>query len=127
MARRSSRRSGSLAPRSYRSAPPPTPGLTISGAIGARTAAAIYVVSHHAVGFGQIGLAEFARVCHAHGVPVIADVASEYDLKGFLGAGADLAIYSAHKFLGGPTAGIVAGRKDLVRAAFRRTVASAAA
>jgi D-glucosaminate-6-phosphate ammonia-lyase len=51
-------------------------------------------------------------------VPVIADVASEYDLKGFLAAGADLAVYSAHKFLGGPTAGIVAGRKDLVRAAY---------
>ena len=74
----------------------------LEGAIGARTAAAVYVVSHHAVGFGQIGLAEFARVCHAHGVPVIADVASEYDLKGFLGAGADLAIYSAHKFPGRP-------------------------
>ena len=90
----------------------------LEGSIGPRTAAAVYVVSHHAVGLGQIGLAEFARVCHAHGVPVIADVASEYDLNGFLAAGADLAIYSAHKFLGGPTAGIVAGRKDLVRAAF---------
>ena len=51
-------------------------------------------------------------------MPVIVDAASEYDLKGFLAAGADLAVYSAHKFLGGPTAGIVAGRKDLVRAAF---------
>ena len=59
-----------------------------------------------------------AAICHARGVPVIVDAASEYDLKGFLAAGADLAIYSAHKFLGGPTAGIVAGRKDLVRAAF---------
>jgi D-glucosaminate-6-phosphate ammonia-lyase len=49
---------------------------------------------------------------------VIVDAASEYDLKGFLAQGADIAIYSAHKFLGGPTAGIVAGRKDLVRAAY---------
>ena len=68
-----------------------------------------------------------ARVCHARGVPVIVDAASEYDLEGFLAAGADLAIYSAHKFLGGPTAGIVAGRKDLVRAAFLQNSASAAA
>jgi seryl-tRNA(Sec) selenium transferase len=51
-------------------------------------------------------------------VPVIVDAASEYDLRGFLLKGADIVIYSAHKFLGGPTAGIVCGRKPLVRAAF---------
>jgi L-seryl-tRNA(Ser) seleniumtransferase len=76
------------------------------------------VISHHAVQYGQIPLAEFCRICNARGVPVIVDAASEYDLKGFLVAGAALAIYSAHKFLGGPTGGLVAGRKDLVRAAF---------
>ena len=90
----------------------------LEGCIGPRTAAAVYVVSHHAVGFGQIPLVEFCRVCRAGGVPVIVDAASEYDLQGFLAAGADIVVYSAHKFLGGPTAGIVAGRKDLVRAAF---------
>jgi uncharacterized pyridoxal phosphate-dependent enzyme len=83
-----------------------------------RTAAALYVVSHHTVQNGQLPLLRFAELCHARGVPVVADLASEYDLRGFLAAGVDLAIYSAHKFLGGPTAGIVAGRKDLVRAAF---------
>lgn len=83
-----------------------------------RTAAALFVVSHHTVQYGQMPLDVFARVCHERGVPVIADLASEYDLKGFLAAGADIAIYSAHKFLGGMTAGIVAGRKDLVRATF---------
>jgi L-seryl-tRNA(Ser) seleniumtransferase len=49
---------------------------------------------------------------------VIVDAASEYDLRGFLAKGADLVCYSAHKFLGGPTAGIIAGRKDLVRACY---------
>jgi L-seryl-tRNA(Ser) seleniumtransferase len=83
-----------------------------------RTAAALFVVSHHTVQNGQLPLARFAEICHARGVPVVADLASEYDLRGFLAAGVDLAVYSAHKFLGGPTAGIVAGRKDLVRAAF---------
>jgi D-glucosaminate-6-phosphate ammonia-lyase len=83
-----------------------------------RTAAALYVVSHHVVHYGQLPLDVFAAACHAKGVPVIADLASEYDLRGFLAAGADIAIYSAHKFLGGMTAGIVAGRKDLVRATF---------
>ena len=86
--------------------------------LGERTAAAVYVVSHHCVGYGQLPLAQFAELCHARGVPVLADLASEYDLRGFLAAGADVAIYSAHKFLGGPTAGIVAGPKALVRSAF---------
>jgi L-seryl-tRNA(Ser) seleniumtransferase len=88
------------------------------GRIGERTAAAVYVVSHHAVQYGQIALAEFCAICRAHGIPVIVDAASEYDLRGFLAKGVDLVAYSAHKFLGGPTAGIVAGRKELVRAAF---------
>jgi D-glucosaminate-6-phosphate ammonia-lyase len=90
----------------------------LSGAITERAAAAVYVVSHHAVNYGLIPLDEFVEVCHGRGVPVIVDAASEYDLKGFLATGADIALYSSHKFLGGPTAGIVAGRTDLVRASY---------
>ncbi len=90
----------------------------LAGQLNERSAAALYVVSHHAVDYGQIPLEDFAAVCRERGVPVIVDAASEYDLEGFLNAGADVAVYSAHKFLGGPTAGIVAGRKDLVRATF---------
>lgn len=83
-----------------------------------QTACAVYVISHHCVGYGQLPLDEFATICRGRNVPVVVDAASEYDLRGFLAAGADLVCYSAHKFLGGPTAGIVAGRKDLVRATF---------
>jgi D-glucosaminate-6-phosphate ammonia-lyase len=90
----------------------------LEGAITPRTAAVVYVVSHHVVQNGMIALAAFAALAHAKGVPVIVDAASEYDLRGVLGAGADLALYSSHKFLGGPTGGIVAGRKHLVRAAY---------
>lgn len=90
----------------------------LSGKITECTAAAVYVVSHHTVDYGMIPLPEFAQRCHAQGVPVIADLASEYDLRTFLNQGADIAIYSAHKFLGGPTAGIVAGERELVRAAY---------
>lgn len=90
----------------------------LAGKITERTAAAVYVVSHHTVNYGQIPLREFVRVCHERGVPVIADLASEYDLRGFLEQGADIAIYSAHKFLGGPTAGIFAGSREFVRAAY---------
>jgi len=90
----------------------------LAAAINERTAAAVYVVSHHTVQYGMLPLDEFAEIARARGVPVIVDAASEYDLRGFLAAGADLALYSSHKFLGGPTGGIVAGRRDLVRAAF---------
>ncbi|EGE59837.1 UNVERIFIED_ORG: L-seryl-tRNA(Ser) seleniumtransferase [Rhizobium esperanzae] len=87
-------------------------------AITDKTAAAVYVVSHHVVDYGLLNLKEFVEIAHARGVPVIVDAASEYDLKIFLEQGADIALYSGHKFLGGPTSGIVAGRKDLVRYAF---------
>jgi L-seryl-tRNA(Ser) seleniumtransferase len=90
----------------------------LEGALNELTAAILFVVSHHTVQYGQMTLEEVVDLAHAKGVPVIVDGASEYDLKGFLASGADIAVYSAHKFLGGPTAGIVAGRKDLVRAAF---------
>jgi D-glucosaminate-6-phosphate ammonia-lyase len=90
----------------------------LEGALSERTAAALYVVSHHVVGYGQLPLETFAAIAHARGVPVVVDAASEYDLAGFLARGGDLAVYSAHKFLGGLTAGIVAGRLDLVRAAY---------
>ncbi len=86
--------------------------------IGERTAAGLFVVSHHVVPEGQIPFEDFVRVCRAHGVPVIVDMASEYDLRGPLARGASIAIYSSHKFLGGPTGGIVAGAKELVRAAY---------
>ncbi|MEW9307487.1 aminotransferase class V-fold PLP-dependent enzyme [Labrys neptuniae] len=87
----------------------------LAGAITDRTAAAVYVVSHHVVDYAQIPLRVFAKVAHEHGIPVIVDAASEYDLQGFLADGADLVLYSGHKFLGGPTSGIVAGPKELVR------------
>ncbi|ESX80857.1 MULTISPECIES: aminotransferase class V-fold PLP-dependent enzyme [unclassified Mesorhizobium] len=87
----------------------------LSGAITERTAAAIYVVSHHVVEYGQIPLKMFVETARARGVPVIVDAASEYDLAGFLASGADLVLYSGHKFLGGPTSGIVAGTKARVR------------
>ncbi|SCX18640.1 L-seryl-tRNA(Sec) selenium transferase [Agrobacterium sp. DSM 25558] len=90
----------------------------MENAITDRTAAAVYVVSHHVVDYGLLNLKEFVEIAHAKGVPVIVDAASEYDLKLFLEQGADIVLYSGHKFLGGPTSGVVAGKKDLVRNAF---------
>jgi L-seryl-tRNA(Ser) seleniumtransferase len=90
----------------------------LAGAITEKTAAAVYVISHHVVDYGQIPLETFCEVAHEKGVPVIVDAASEYDLEKFLKAGADLVLYSGHKFLGGPTSGIVAGKKDFVAACY---------
>lgn len=90
----------------------------MENAINEKTAAALYVISHHVVDYGLLGLKEFAEIAHAKGVPVIVDAASEYDLRLFLEQGADIVLYSGHKFLGGPTSGIVAGKKELVRHAF---------
>lgn len=90
----------------------------MENAITEKTAAAVYVVSHHVVDHGLLNLKEFVEIAHAKGVPVIVDAASEYDLEVFLEQGADVALYSGHKFLGGPTSGIVTGRKELVRHAF---------
>jgi len=94
----------------------------LEAALDETVAAALYVVSHQVVHYGQIPLARFAEIAHAKGVPVIVDAASEYDLTGFLGQGADLVIYSGHKFLGGPTSGIIAGNRDLVRAAYLQNI-----
>lgn len=90
----------------------------MENAITEKTAAAIYVISHHVVNYGLLHLSEFVEIAHAKGVPVIVDAASEYDLELFLATGADIVLYSGHKFLGGPTSGIVAGSKELVRNAF---------
>ena len=97
-------------------------GYQLAGAITDRTAAAVYVVSHHTVQYGLLTLNEFAAICHSRGVPVIVDAASEYDLTGFLKNGGDLVLYSSHKFLGGPTGGIVAGRMDLVTARMLKNI-----
>ena len=70
---------------------------------------------------GPFGLEPIARVAHERGVPVLVDAAAE-DLtipNVHLKRGADLVAYSGGKALRGPqSAGLLIGRKDLVRAAW---------
>lgn len=94
----------------------------LKAALTEETAAALYVVSHHVVHYGQIPLERFVGIAHAEQVPVIVDAASEYDLRRFINSGADIVIYSGHKFMGGPTSGIIAGRHELVRAAYLQNI-----
>ncbi|MFN0114239.1 MAG: aminotransferase class V-fold PLP-dependent enzyme [Paracoccaceae bacterium] len=88
----------------------------LEAAIRDGLAAAVFVVSHHTVREGELPMDLFASICRSHGVPVIVDMASEYDLNGPVALGADAVIWSGHKFLGGTTSGIVAGRAAMIRA-----------
>ena len=75
------------------------------------------------VGFTELPrLEELAAVARRHGLPLVDDQGSgalvelpgEPTAKESLAAGADLVCFSGDKLLGGPQAGIVVGRADLV-------------
>ena len=94
-------------------------------AIGDETALILRV---HQSNFRVVGFTELPplrRLAHAarnHDLPlvddlgsgVLADLADEPSAKDSLAAGADLVTFSGDKLLGGPQAGIVVGRADLV-------------
>lgn len=88
----------------------------LGSALGPNTAAVMYVVSHHTGGGSNLDLPTVVSIAHASDVPVIVDAAAEVDLRRYLDQGADLAIYSGHKAIAGPTSGLVLGRHDLVDA-----------
>jgi L-seryl-tRNA(Ser) seleniumtransferase len=94
-------------------------------AIGPETALLLRVhqSNFRLVGFTeQPPLEELVRVGRAHGLPVVDDLGSgvlvelegEPSAKDALAAGADLVCFSGDKLLGGPQAGIVVGRGELV-------------
>jgi len=94
-------------------------------AIGLETAALLRVhqSNFRIVGFaGQPSVAELAEVARRAGLPLVDDLGSgslldagdEPTAASSLAAGADLVCFSGDKLLGGPQAGIVVGRADLV-------------
>jgi L-seryl-tRNA(Ser) seleniumtransferase len=94
-------------------------------AIGPDTALVLRVhqSNFRLVGFTELPrLDEVAAVAHAHELPLVDDLGSgalgdlpgEPSARESLAAGADLVCFSGDKLLGGPQAGIVAGRADLV-------------
>ncbi|WP_341348510.1 DgaE family pyridoxal phosphate-dependent ammonia lyase [Paenibacillus sp. FSL H3-0469] len=86
----------------------------IEQAIGERTAAILYVKSHHAVQKNMISVEEAWEVAQRRGVPMIVDAAAEEDLRKYVQY-SDLAIYSGSKAVEGPTSGIVAGGKTYIQ------------
>jgi L-seryl-tRNA(Ser) seleniumtransferase len=94
-------------------------------AIGPETAVLLRVhqSNFRVVGFTELPLVEeLARVARAHelvlvddlGSGALVDVGDERTARASLAAGADLVCFSGDKLLGGPQAGVVVGRADLV-------------
>lgn len=91
----------------------------IRAGLNERTVAAMFVISHHTSQFGYVQLEEFIALCHEAGVPVIIDAAAQdHQIERLIAAGADLLVFSGQKYLSGPTAGVVCGRRDLVEAVY---------
>ena len=94
----------------------------LEAAIGGRTAAVVHLVSPFTSPPGTLSLAQTIEIAHRRDVPVIVDAASmlppRENLTRFLRMGADLVSFSGGKGIRGPqSTGILAGRRDLIRAA----------
>lgn len=99
-----------------------TQPFELDAAIGDRTAAVAYLISPFTSPPGTLSLEQTIEIAHRRGVPVIVDAASmlppRENLTKFLRMGADLVSVSGGKGIRGPqSSGILAGRRDLVRAA----------
>ena len=93
----------------------------LEDAITERTAAVAHLVSPFTSPPGILSLVQTIEIAHRRGVPVIVDAASmlppRENLTRFLRLGADLVSFSGGKGIRGPqSTGILAGRRDLVRA-----------
>lgn len=78
----------------------------------------------------EVTIKDLAAIGRKHDIPVVHDVGSgllndalrfgplddEPDVRSSIADGADLAMFSGDKVLGGPQAGIIVGRRDLVQA-----------
>jgi len=98
-----------------------TQPFELEDAITERTAAVAHLISPFTSPPGVLTLEQVVAIAHKRNVPVIVDAASmlppRENLTKFVRAGADLVSYSGGKGIRGPqSTGILAGRRDLIRA-----------
>lgn len=93
----------------------------LAAAITPRTAAILYIKSHHCVQKSMLSVEQAAVVARKHDLPLIVDAAAEEDLHVYYRAGADLVIYSGAKAIEGPTSGLVIGKTQYVEWVKRQT------
>ncbi len=108
-------------------------------AIGERTGLVLKVhpSNYRVVGFTkEAALGDVIAIAHEAGVPVLFDVGSgllrpdgrmpgEPDASSAIAAGCELVCFSGDKLLGGPQAGVLAGRTELVELCRRNPIARA--
>ncbi|HEV8425090.1 MAG TPA: L-seryl-tRNA(Sec) selenium transferase [Actinomycetes bacterium] len=108
-----------------------------AGGVGQDTALvlAVHPSNYRVEGFTtRPALTELAALAHEHGLPLLHDVGSgllagelgaEPSVPDSLRAGADLVLFSGDKLVGGPQAGLVVGRAELVGRLARHPLARA--
>ncbi len=91
----------------------------LRAAIGPHTAM-IAILGQH-FGSAKLDLKDVAPIARQSGIPILIDGAADYLIvpNPYIALGADLVAYSGGKIIRGPqTAGLLVGRRDLVRAAW---------
>ncbi|WP_445612221.1 D-glucosaminate-6-phosphate ammonia lyase [Hafnia alvei] len=84
-------------------------------AVSERTAALLFVKSHHSVQKGMLTLEDFVAVAKQFQLPLIVDAAAEEDLYQYIARGADMVIYSGAKAFNAPTSGFITGGREWIR------------